>query len=183
MSIDFPSSSLIKVPLKYGLIGGFIFCIQINIQHLFRNAFPELVIYSAYLSLPVLFILIFLGLNEKRRVYEGQSSYVSNLQNCLLISMFTAFSSCFFMFVYNEYINNDLVDLMRERFISDLQAQDLAPELIKVELRNMLQPFSTTWLIKRQFLTTLLFGTIFSLSAPLIAKSLRQRKLNKNSTF
>ncbi len=181
MSFDFPSSSLIKVPLKYGLVGGFVFCIQINIQHLFRNSAPELVIYSAYIFLPVLFLIIFLGLNEKRRLYDRQSAYLDTLKNCLLISLFTAVSSCFFMLVYNEYINNDLVDLMRDRFISDLQAQDIAPELIKVELKNMLQPFSTTWLIKRQFLITLLFGTFFSLCAPLIAKSLSQRK--KNTTF
>ncbi len=182
MSIDIPGMSLVKVPFKYGLISGFIFCIQINIQHLFRGSFPELLSTSSYLSLPVLFLLTYLALSEKSRLYEGSSTYSVGLQTSLLTTLFAALTSCFFMFVYNEYINNDLVDIMRERFTGDLLAQDVSPEELNTFLKEMLQPYSTKWLLKTQFVVTLLAGALFSAIAPVIAKTLRKRK-NRSSAF
>ena len=174
MSFYFPGLSNFKIPFKYGIIAGFIFSIQLNLQHLFRNSYQNLVTYSPILFLPVLFVIIYFGLAERKRTFESSSSYSKSLQACLLITLFASIFSSIFMFIYNEYINYDWVDIMRERFLDDLRAQDASAQYINTNLKNMLAPYSTTKLVRKEFLITFFGGSAFSFLTPLLAKSFRK---------
>ena len=97
MNLEFPGLSLIRTPLKYGLIIGFLYSIQINVQHIFRSTYGELDPYSPYLSLIFIFSGMLLGLGEEKKINEENINYGNLLKTALMITAVSAFITGFFM--------------------------------------------------------------------------------------
>ena len=182
MDLDF--LSFFRTPLKYGAIIGFIYLIQINVQHLLRTVGFELDPYSPYIALFFLSIGLFLGLGEhSKNTYDGRITYLEGLRTGLLITVIATFFSCLFMYVYSEYINFDWPDIQAEKLRRELSELGTPKIEIHRKMAAVYYKFSTTSRVKHQLIINMIGGSCLALIIPLLAKRVRSGKKYSSRRF
>jgi hypothetical protein len=123
----------IKPEIKYGLWGGLSLIGWTLLQYAmgFHTDKFWLEHYSGYGSYLIVLIFVWLGLNEKRKDYNGNFSVRRGVKESMYQLIFTAIISSLFMFVYDYKINA----LWVERLI-EWQRANGAPNTVFLRLAN-----------------------------------------------
>lgn len=98
---------MVKPEIKYGLLGATLLIFLTLVQyflgfHTFRLGAAT---YSGYLTYIIIFISLWLGLQEKKMDYGGKFTVRRGVKESMYQLFITASISSFFMFIYDYYIN------------------------------------------------------------------------------
>lgn len=171
----------VKIPFKHGIIIAFVYCIGINILHILS---PEDIEQGNWVSILTSLMMmggILLGLKEtEKNAYEGKFPYVKALRAGLMIAFVSTILMAFFMFLYCELINPELVDIMADRLKAEMREAGLDRTEISLHLKPVYYHYSTTTQVKNILKLGGLSGFTFSLLAPFLLKLFRRKKYSRS---
>lgn len=164
---------MIRNAIKYGLIIGFGFCVWINLEHLAGLHTSHLTAgkYFHFFTYIIFLLGLYFGIREQRDIeYNGYMKYPDALKTGLLITLSATFFIFGIIYVYAEFINPDLLDIMV------LQTKNAGKSEIEtnLNLQHIYKAYSTTGRVVRQFSETIITGVVASFIFPFLLR-------NKNS--
>lgn len=179
--MNFISFDSIKVPIKYGLGVAFIFSILINILHIINPGEIQTGQWASYVSVLLVWMGIYLGMIEKEKLDQDvKMNYLRELKTALLITVVAAFMMGFFMFVYCEYINPELVDIIAEKSKEEMREKGMSVPEINHALKPVYYHYRTKTQVKNQVEIGIVGGFIFCLAAPIIRRTFRNNRTYKS---
>ncbi len=169
MNIEIPGLDSLRVPLKFGFGVAFVFSILINVLHMISPSDIETGQWASYVSVLFLWIGIYLGVLEKDRTsYDGRMSYLNGLKTSMLITIVATFLMGFFIFIYSEFINPELVDIIADAAKSEMRDNGITEAEIYRTLKPIYYHYSTTTQVKNMLMIGILGGSLFAIFAPLL---------------
>lgn len=184
MNLDIRGFDFIKVPIKYGFGSAFLYSILINILHILSPTDIETGKWASYFSIVFLWIGIFLGLMERDKVYfEGRMNYINGLATSLFVTIISSVLMGAFMYIYVEYINPELVDIVADKAKTDMLKNGISNAEITHTLKPIYYHYKTRTQVINQLQIGLMSGVLFSFIAPLLKFKKRSKKYNSTNVF
>lgn len=165
---------MIRNAIKYGLIIGFGFCVWINLEHLAGLHTIHLTEgkYFHFFTYIIFFLGLYFGIREQRDIeYNGYMKYPDALKIGLLITLSATFFILGIMYIYAEFINPDLLDIMVNQIKKPLVDAGKSEVEINLRLQHIYKTYSTTGRVLRQLTETLITGVVGAFLFPFLLKN------------
>ena len=165
---------MIRNAIKYGLIIGFGFCVWVNLEHLvgFHTIHLTAGKYSHFFTFIIFLLGLYFGIREQRDIeYNGYMKYSDALKTGLLITLFATFFIFGIMYIYAEFINPDLLDIMVNQTKKPMLDAGKSEVEINLSLQHIYNTYSTTGRVIRQVTETIISGIIGIFLFPWLLKN------------
>jgi len=160
-------ASTSKIGLRYGLISGLILIIYSLILQVAGLASNQKL---GWLSYIILAVIIYMAHNAFKQQGNGYLSIGQGLGIGMIISAISGVFSGVFLFVYLKFVDNSMLEEIRDRSYEQLESKGMSDEQIEQAMSMSEKFMSPGMLFIFAIIGTLFFGFIVSLIVSLFTK-------------